>query len=64
LVAATALGPTEEIATTRPANPTPAIATFCLFMEKGTRFARKNTPVAECIGSADTTFSVQLFRGN
>ena len=41
-VAATAVRPTEVTATTtKPARPTPATATFCLFMGTGTRFACK-----------------------
>src|SRR5260370_42405922 len=42
LVAAAATWLTEIIATTtRPAKPTPATATLCLFMGTGTRFACK-----------------------
>ena len=61
-VAAAAMWLTEVIATTtRPAKPTPATATFCLFMGTGTRFDCKIRPVAECIGSAaDPRDAVQL----
>jgi hypothetical protein len=62
VIAAAAMWLTEVIATTtRAAKPTPATATFCLFMGTGTRFECKNTPVAECIGSAaDPRYAVQL----
>src|ERR1700733_14911972 len=57
-VAATAVRPTEVTATTtRPAKPTPATATLCLFMGTGTRFACKIAccrVYRKCRRSADT----------